>query len=206
MELNRAVCLDTPGANVPWFHQKYCESFYSNYNHPEGPLEAEVYTSLTELLGDAGAIQKNVYTPYYYLIGGFSRNTKNLVLKKLLHYSPSDFLIEFDKSGKPIKKNKPKRLISLHNLRSPKDTVEVGESVGLIVLPLSAYTAHTRSLKGYYILRKRHLEMLGYRVIQIDPQHWNSMYMTELAKAEYLESAIFDKKEPSGPLSHLNFV
>jgi hypothetical protein len=25
MELNRAVCLDYPQADVPWFHTKYCE-------------------------------------------------------------------------------------------------------------------------------------------------------------------------------------
>jgi len=30
MELNRAVCLDLPDANVPWFHQKYCETLFSN--------------------------------------------------------------------------------------------------------------------------------------------------------------------------------
>lgn len=27
MELNRAVCLDHPEANIPWFHEKYCEEF-----------------------------------------------------------------------------------------------------------------------------------------------------------------------------------
>lgn len=27
MELNRAVCLDRPEANIPWFHEKYCEEF-----------------------------------------------------------------------------------------------------------------------------------------------------------------------------------
>ena len=25
MELNRAVCLDHPEENIPWFHEKYCE-------------------------------------------------------------------------------------------------------------------------------------------------------------------------------------
>lgn len=25
MQLNRAVCLDYPESNVPWFHQKYIE-------------------------------------------------------------------------------------------------------------------------------------------------------------------------------------
>ncbi|CAG7725535.1 unnamed protein product, partial [Allacma fusca] len=29
MSLNRAVCLDVPEANVPWFHQKYCEEIAS---------------------------------------------------------------------------------------------------------------------------------------------------------------------------------
>lgn len=27
MELNRAVCLDHPEENIPWFHEKYCEEF-----------------------------------------------------------------------------------------------------------------------------------------------------------------------------------
>lgn len=25
MELNRAVCLDHPEENIPWFHEKYCQ-------------------------------------------------------------------------------------------------------------------------------------------------------------------------------------
>lgn len=25
MELNRAVCIDMPNLNIPWFHQKFCE-------------------------------------------------------------------------------------------------------------------------------------------------------------------------------------
>lgn len=26
MELNRAVCIDLPQAQVPWFHEKFCEN------------------------------------------------------------------------------------------------------------------------------------------------------------------------------------
>ena len=37
--------------------------------------------------------------------------------------------------------------------------------------------------------------MLGYRVVLIDPQHWNSMYMSEpYAKNDFLENSIFSKQ------------
>lgn len=29
MILNRAVCIDYPELDVPWFHTKYCEEFQS---------------------------------------------------------------------------------------------------------------------------------------------------------------------------------
>jgi hypothetical protein len=34
MELNRAVCLDLPGANVPWFHKKFCEELITISGKP----------------------------------------------------------------------------------------------------------------------------------------------------------------------------
>jgi len=84
---------------------------------------------------------------------------------------------------------------------------EVGDRVGILILSPSSFTTNVRSLRGYCHLRKRHLEMLGYRIIQIDPQHWNSMFMTQLTRAEYLERVIFEKRDSlKGSNLNLNLI
>jgi hypothetical protein len=78
---------------------------------------------------------------------------------------------------------------------SSEEPVEVGDRIAVLLLPTNAFTKNVRSLKGFYKLRTRHLEILGYRVVLVDPQHWNSMYMSEpLAKNDFLENAIFSHR------------
>lgn len=49
---------------------------------------------------------------------------------------------------------------------------------------------HTQ-LRGPEVLRERHLEMLGYRVVQVNYNEWNSMYMSVPgAKMNYLKGLL----------------
>lgn len=64
MQLNRAVCLDYPERNVPWFHQKYIESrkitTKKNYFHQK------LLSTLEDVVEDKNCIFQDVTTPYGY--------------------------------------------------------------------------------------------------------------------------------------------
>ncbi|VEN57777.1 unnamed protein product [Callosobruchus maculatus] len=83
MQLNRAVCLEYPEYNVPWFHKKYVDEIKIKYMRPESeilfPLRIKDY--LTEVAGNAGGVVENVITPYGYHI---------------------DFVISLNKSGEVV--------------------------------------------------------------------------------------------------------
>ena len=178
MNLNRAVCLELPEAQVPWFHEKFCEDLRagestSNSTH----VQDEVYMALSEVLSNSNdVIQRDVVTPYSYMI---------------------DFLIEFDTKGRPIKKRPKRRSIfsfskSKTDNSSAVEGSNVGERVAILVLTDQAYSKHVRRLRGFARQKVRHLEMLGYRVILVDPQQWNSMYMSEQAvRNDFLEQCIY---------------
>jgi len=101
--------------------------------------------------------------------------------------------VEFDTKNRPIKKTRHRNFFFNFAPVNTKPDPKVKYKVAILVLSPSCYTKHCRSLKGLDKLCRRHLEMLGYHVVFIDPQHWNSMYMAEpSAKCNYLESQIFD--------------
>lgn len=86
MQLNRAVCLDYPEANVPWFHEKYIQErrtgrikfYFDNkvsYNiftvhqpNHENVFYLQVYESLLEIAGNTNLILKRIDSPYGYYI------------------------------------------------------------------------------------------------------------------------------------------
>ena len=70
------------------------------------------------------------------------------------------------------------------------------EGVGqlaIIVHHLNSYTSgEERRLKGFHKLRRRHLEVLGYRVIEIDPFDWRRLCSSRnRAEEDYLQECIF---------------
>ncbi|KAF5301434.1 hypothetical protein FQA39_LY02163 [Lamprigera yunnana] len=152
MQLNRAVCLDYPEANVPWFHQKYLESikkpdakFFSEFNR--------ISNYLLQIVGDSQFLLKNVITAYGYRI---------------------DYVIELDGNGKCIIPNSRK----------------VGSKVAILVLNESCYTEIEVQLKGQQQLKKRHLELLGYKVVIVNPHKWKLIFYGE-DKLTYLRDLIF---------------
>lgn len=68
--------------------------------------------------------------------------------------------------------------------------------LAILLLHGNYYTIYERRLKGYYRLKQRHLEILGYRVINLSDSLWNAMFMTEpKAKQEYLRNLIWPRDE-----------
>ncbi|XP_017079482.2 FAST kinase domain-containing protein 1, mitochondrial [Drosophila eugracilis] len=89
-----------------------------------------------------------------------------------------DFVIHFDRDRKPI----------------PPPPVEATmldriTKVAILLLKLDSFCENDiTALRGPESLKMRHLEMMGYKVMQINQHDWNSKYMTSTtAKANYLK-------------------
>ncbi|NXG90250.1 FAKD1 protein, partial [Stercorarius parasiticus] len=173
MKLNRAVCLECPEFHIPWFHERYCQRVFCSSNSRINPLRQHVHRMLTEILGGSNYARISVLTPYYYEI---------------------DFECILDENKKPLScmaQNTP--LDDVEGLRLRHDIKDEGrkalppgaQKIALEFLNSKAFSINSRHLKGEPAVKKRHLEMLGYRVIQIPHFEWNSMVLS--AKGEQLE-------------------
>uniref|UniRef100_A0A336KMZ3 CSON011909 protein n=1 Tax=Culicoides sonorensis TaxID=179676 RepID=A0A336KMZ3_CULSO len=147
MQLNRAVCLDIPEANVPWFQQNYIEAQMSKSPNIETKFKTDVRKTLLEIVPNQSWIKQNHVTPYGYKI---------------------EFVLYL---------NEKKEFIP-----PPEDDRSIlGKITKIAVIPLrvEAYCENPpyTDLKGFEALKKYHLEILGYKVIQVNFRDWNSMYL-----------------------------
>lgn len=64
--------------------------------------------------------------------------------------------------------------------------------VAILLLKRDAFCQNdNRQVRGPQILRERHLEMLGYKVVQVNYSEWNAMYMNVPgAKMNYLKGLL----------------
>lgn len=96
MELNRAVCLECPEFQVPWFHERYCQQLqkkgnemhkyarlcgvriksghkidcnFSSGNGLASSAQQQIHKMLGEVLGGINCVRAAVVTPYFYTIG-----------------------------------------------------------------------------------------------------------------------------------------
>ncbi|KAK7864333.1 hypothetical protein R5R35_009176 [Gryllus longicercus] len=157
MQVNRAVCLDYPEFDVPWFHKKYCEEVAATEGAPASLFHNEVREVLVKVLGDNKFITQQSYSPYGYRL---------------------DFEIFFNESHIPVTwkqrydKNIFRKAVLLH--------------------ADEAFSHNVCSLNGNAQMKKRHLEMLGYEVIEIVQSVWNSMYMSEPGmKYNFINEKVF---------------
>lgn len=179
MELNRAVCLECPEYQIPWFHDRFCQQHYNKDTGSMNGVQQHIYKMLAEVLGGINCVKASVLIPYYHTI---------------------DFECILDKRKKPLP-------YGSHNTTSGKlsavhwesNTQIVGsrlppgaERIALEFLDLRAFCRNVPHLKGKSAMKKRHLEILGYRVIQIPYFEWNSMALsTKNARMDYLRERIF---------------
>ncbi|XP_074450449.1 FAST kinase domain-containing protein 1, mitochondrial isoform X1 [Larus michahellis] len=173
MKLNRAVCLECPEFHIPWFHERFCQRVFCNSSSRINPLRRHVHRMLTEILGGSNYARISVLTPYYYEI---------------------DFECILDENKKPLSymaQNIPlDNVEGIHLRRDIKDEGRKAlppgaQKIALEFLDSKAFSKNSRHLKGEPAVKKRHLEMLGYRVVQIPHFEWNSMVLS--AKGEQLE-------------------
>ncbi|XP_074685150.1 FAST kinase domain-containing protein 1, mitochondrial isoform X2 [Strix aluco] len=180
MKLNRAVCLECPEFQIPWFHEHYCQHIFHNSRSRINPLRQHVHRMLTEILGGSHYARISVLTPYYYEI---------------------DFECVLDENKKPFScmaQNIPlddmKRIHLSHDIKDEgrKALPPGAQRIALEFLDSKAFSKHSHHLKGEPAVKKRHLEMLGYRVVQIPHFEWNSMVLsTKGEQLEYLRRHLY---------------
>ncbi|XP_006867084.1 PREDICTED: FAST kinase domain-containing protein 1 [Chrysochloris asiatica] len=178
MELNRAVCLECPEFQIPWFHDRFCQQLYNRDFGSMSGVQQHMYKMLAEILGGIDCVKASVLTPYYHLL---------------------DFECVLDKRKKPLPYVSHKNLgkepdvhwksnIQIAGSRLPPGV----ERIALQFLDSKAFCRNIPHLKGISAMKKRHLEILGYRVIQIPHFEWNSMALsTKDAQMDYLRERIF---------------
>nr|KAF6353223.1 FAST kinase domains 1 [Pipistrellus kuhlii] len=179
MELNRAVCLECPEYQIPWFHDRFCQQLYNKDIGSLNGAQQQIYKMLAEVLGGANCVKASALTPYYHLL---------------------DFECILDKRKNPLPYgNHNVTLGKMPQMHWESNTQIVGSSlppgaerIALEFLDLRAFCRNIPHLKGKSAMKKRHLEILGYRVIQIPHFEWNSMVLsTKGARMDYLRERIF---------------
>ncbi|NXX21790.1 FAKD1 protein, partial [Podargus strigoides] len=177
MKLNRAICLECPEFHIPWFHERYCQHAFHNSNSRINPLRQHVHRMLTEILGGSNYARISVLTPYYYEIDFECILDEN---KKPLSYMPQNIPLD-DVEG-----------IHLRQDEGRKALPPGAQRIALEFLDSKAFSKNSRHLKGEPAVKKRHLEMLGYRVVQIPHFEWNSMVLsTKGEQLEYLRRHLY---------------
>ncbi|XP_029314643.1 FAST kinase domain-containing protein 1, mitochondrial [Cottoperca gobio] len=181
MELNRAVCLECPEFLVPWFHGRYCQQFQINGKGSVSPVQQQIHKMLGEVLGGINCVQVAVVTPYFYTIDF------ECILDKHLQPMPYSQLNTLQLS------DRGKVHWETRSGESNRDELPAGaRRFAVDFLDSKSFCNNSHHMKGEELMRKRHLEILGYRVVQIPHFEWNSMELsTPDAWKQYLKKKLF---------------
>lgn len=162
MQLNRAVCLDCPEVNVKWFQQSFIEAQASKMPLVKGKAQAEVKNLLTAIVGSQDFLGINNVTPYGYRI---------------------DFELYVDHYNRFVR-------------APPEDYLNVNfnpkvNKIAILLLSNKVFCDNDiHRLRGSELLRMRHLEMMGYRVIHVKINDLNALYKNVKAKIKYLKNLL----------------
>nr|XP_045223146.1 FAST kinase domain-containing protein 1, mitochondrial isoform X4 [Macaca fascicularis] len=141
--------------------------------------QQQIYKMLAEVLGGINCVKASVLTPYYHTV---------------------DFECILDKRKKPLPYGSHNTALGqLPEMPWEPNTEIVGsrlppgaERIALEFLDSKSFCRNIPHMKGKFAMKKRHLEILGYRVIQISQFEWNSMALsTKDARMDYLRERIF---------------
>ncbi|XP_056390530.1 FAST kinase domain-containing protein 1, mitochondrial-like isoform X2 [Hyla sarda] len=180
MQLNRAVCLECPEYQVPWFHEGYCRQMKQKDSNNKRSIYNQIHLFLGDLLGGINYAKMFVTTPYYYTV---------------------DFECILNQNKKPIAYMDENKLSSNvaevqwgldSQLMDNKPLPQGAQRVAIEFLNPVAFCRNSTKIKGLNAMKKRHLEILGYYVVQIPSFEWNSMELgTKDTWINYLRKKIF---------------
>ncbi|XP_071977880.1 FAST kinase domain-containing protein 1, mitochondrial-like [Engystomops pustulosus] len=169
MELNRAVCIEHPEYRVPWFHEPYCQHMKKK---EMTSLNQQLQELLEEILGGKRYTKTSATTSYSYFI---------------------DFEFMLDKDNKPIPYREQDE-VSVDAVKMCEINGQLPEGTKRFAVELLGLKAfcQNKHLKGTFAMKKRHLEILGYQVIQIPSYEWKSLTLTEREnQIQYLRKKIY---------------
>uniref|UniRef100_G3RNS9 FAST kinase domains 1 n=1 Tax=Gorilla gorilla gorilla TaxID=9595 RepID=G3RNS9_GORGO len=141
--------------------------------------QQQIYKMLAEVLGGINCVKASVLTPYYHKV---------------------DFECILDKRKKPLPYGSHNIALGQLPEMPWESNIEIvgsrlppgAERIALEFLDSKALCRNIPHMKGKSAMKKRHLEILGYRVIQISQFEWNSMALsTKDARMDYLRECIF---------------
>nr|XP_023416803.1 FAST kinase domain-containing protein 1, mitochondrial [Cavia porcellus] len=183
MELNRAVCLECPELQIPWFHDDFCQQqIIKGTGHMSG-AQQQIYKVLSEVLGGPNFVKALVLSSYYHRV---------------------DFECILDKRKQPLSYGghnttlgKPAKMYGDSNIQIVGPSLPAGaERIVIKYLDSKSFCTNIPHLQGKSAMRKRHLEILGYRLIQIPHFEWNSMALSVRgARMDYLRQHIFGDRK-----------
>ncbi|XP_060786190.1 FAST kinase domain-containing protein 1, mitochondrial isoform X3 [Neoarius graeffei] len=68
MQLNRAVYLECPEFQVPWFHERYCMQLHRRDHSSVNLAQQQIHSMLEEVLGGVNCVRVAALTPYFYTV------------------------------------------------------------------------------------------------------------------------------------------
>ncbi|XP_033900610.3 FAST kinase domain-containing protein 1, mitochondrial isoform X1 [Acipenser ruthenus] len=181
MELNRAVCLECPEFQVPWFHDRFCQQLQRKGNGNASAVQQQIHKMLGEILGGINYAKVSLLTPYFYAVDFECVLDKNKTPLPYVEQSP--LLIS---EGRNVQWGTDTQL------KERRELPPGAERVAVEFLDSKSFCKNSHHIKGEAMMRKRHLEILGYHVVQIPHFEWNSMELsTQDAWKEYLRKKLF---------------
>ncbi|XP_033625170.1 FAST kinase domain-containing protein 1, mitochondrial-like [Asterias rubens] len=193
MYLNRTVALECPELQVPWFHEQFNQDLLKKRSLSFDPSLRSVQTTLVEVLGGAQYLRSFVVSPYYYDI------SFECVLDSDGHpLACADYGSVLNRSGEKVANSMLADLMQWGT--QTKQLPQGAQRVAIDFLPSSLFCLNSRHNLGMVVMKQRHLELMGYRYVQIPHFVWSSQALAEpVEKVEYLRQLIFfpeaDKEE-----------
>ncbi|XP_041376101.1 FAST kinase domain-containing protein 1, mitochondrial-like [Gigantopelta aegis] len=176
--LNRCAVLEYPHLDIPWFHEDYCSTMKPEPMYRSSvKLLQEMEDAIKDVLGGSAYFESAVYTPYH-------------------HFLNFECLLNCDGCPIPYPQtssllNSEGRLITFTQATSLSAEQIQHQRVAILVLFEKDFCLNSRHLKGDNFLRRRHLEIMGYKVVEIPHYTWNSMALSDwTGKTNYLRDQI----------------
>ncbi|XP_071492940.1 FAST kinase domain-containing protein 1, mitochondrial-like [Diadema antillarum] len=192
MNLNRSLAVECPELQVPWFHEDFCQDILKTRKVYFNTALREVQKTLVEVLGGPQFLRSFVITPYHYDIS---------------------FECVLDSEGSPLPCADYGSVLNrlgavaggvLADLMQwgtqTKHLPEGAQRVAIDYLSSNMYCANSPHALGLVTMKKRQLELMGYKYVQIPYYEWYSENLSEREdRIQYIHELIVN----SSPVDQL---
>ncbi|XP_072040909.1 FAST kinase domain-containing protein 1, mitochondrial-like [Amphiura filiformis] len=195
MHLNRSVVLECPELQIPWFHEEHCYNMIQKRTARLSPTHLDLQSALVEVLGGAQYLRSLVVCPYFV----------EVMFEYVL--DPDGNPLAIAEYGSALNFGRSNRVMSdLMQWGTQTKTLPKGsQRVAVDYMHPHFYNINSSSLLGGYILKRRQLEIMGFKYIQIPYYEWRSASLPgKEDKAEYLQKLLFSNQSAlTGPITVL---